>query len=769
MLAIEKIPFIKGLALFTGLSAMVSAQTTNTTTDLQALIDQAIANRSTQVFVAPGIYTVTPKTTYPRSTRHLSIENATNLTVVMDGVRIVCQENKTALTLFQCSKVKVKGLTVDYDPLPFTQGTVTLNGPGDFWFEVDLHNGYPNLDVSSANVYVYDAATTLWKRGMWTVINCPQILTNLGPTGRKLRVTLTNAMQGYDIRQGDMVSFNRKYSSPHVVQVLTSERCTLENVTLFTGPSFAILEKKGSSNAYLHCHIKPGPTPSGSSVRRLRANTADGIHSIGSFVGPKIDDCLITGHGDDGVAIHGQYAVVIAMTNGKTVVAPCWDDLPMGPSDKVRLTRALDGALVTNAVIQTCQKITNTALIASYHRMKSNIDLGDPDRLAALSSFYEISLSISYAFKPGDLIDNPKRSGSGFVVANNVISNHRARGILIKASDGVITNNVIDGSSISGIVLSPEPWPWIESGASSNVLIRGNWIKNCGWEHDNTYSGQAGTITIACRGSVSNEVYAPQGVQQDIEIIANRIENCPGVNLLVTSTRGILIASNQFNHPGPTPRATGLQFGVPTNAVVWIHKSMGIRLTDNTVSNPGPNAAVYLSFTSDLSVGDISNLDTAERYKSSTDYGPTQGIRGWRFLDKTGTGSYTEMTYVASNSKWVGSTAWCSLTGAAGHPGTSSAAVRKWVAPYDGTVIMTGTLSRPGATGDGTLNTIRKSLNPIWGPVLLSPTGTNSANYFWGTHVRAGDSFYFETDRGTSTDSDYTSWSPTIDYLVRRK
>lgn len=753
--------------LWAGLPFMLPAQTTNTTTDLQALIDQGIANRSTQISIAPGIYTVTPQTTYPRSARHLTVENATNLSIIMDGVRIVCQENKTALSISQCSNVKVQGLTVDYDPLPFTQGTVTLNGPGDLWFEVDLHTGYPNLDVTSGNVFVYEAATSLWKRGLWTSIFCPQISTNLGTTGRKLRVTLTNALQGYGIQEGDLVSFNRKPLSPHVMQVLSSERCTLENITLFTGPGFAVLEKNGAGNAYLRCQIKPGPAPVGASVQRLRANMADGIHSIASRVGPKIDGCLITAQGDDGVAIHGQYAVVIDVTNGRAVVAPCWDDLPFGVADKVRLTRALDGALVTNAIVLSFQKITDGAPVARYHQMKSNLDRGDPARWAMLTSFYEVALSVPYVFRPGDLIDNPKRSGSGFTVANNTIRNHRARGILIKASDGLITNNHIDGSGVAGIVLSPEPWPWMESGAASNVLIRGNWLKNCGWEHDNPYASQAGTITVACRGSVSNEVYAASGVQQDIAIVGNCIEDCAGVNLLVASTRGLLIASNRFTRPGLSPRATGTRFGVDTNAVIWIHKSTLVRVADNRISNAGPHASAFLSLATDMTAASVSNLDGALRYQSASDFGPTQGLRGWHYLDKTGPGLYTEMMYIASSNKWVGSTPWCTLTSAAAHPGTGSGAVRKWVAPFEGTVMMTGTLLRPGTTGDGTYNAIRKGLGTLWGPIYLSPFGTNGASYFILRQVRSGDIFYLETERGSSTDSDYTAWSATFDYLAR--
>ncbi|CAF4386939.1 unnamed protein product [Rotaria sp. Silwood2] len=59
---------------------------------------------------------------------------------------------------------------------------------------------------------------------------------------------------------------------------------------------------------------------------------------------------------------------------------------------------------------------------------------------------------------PNDIISNINHTGSGYVLRGNFILNHRARGILVKALDGLIESNKIDGSSMAGIVMQPELW-----------------------------------------------------------------------------------------------------------------------------------------------------------------------------------------------------------------------------------------------------------------------------------------------------------------------
>ncbi len=79
---------------------------------------------------------------------HLSIVGASNMVIDATGVTMVCLNLTRAVNFKSCRNVTFLGLTVDYDPLPFTQGTVVGVSPQLDWVDVQLHAGYPQ-QVSS--------------------------------------------------------------------------------------------------------------------------------------------------------------------------------------------------------------------------------------------------------------------------------------------------------------------------------------------------------------------------------------------------------------------------------------------------------------------------------------------------------------------------------------------------------------------------------------------------------------------------------------------
>ena len=67
--------------------------------------------------------------------------------------------------------------------------------------------------------------------------------------------------------------------------------------------------------------------------------------------------------------------------------------------------------------------------------------------------------------------------------------------MLIKASDGVVRNNIVQGCELGGIIVAPEFY-WMEAGCSSNIEIYNNLIKNCLFTTSNTGLAQPGALTV---------------------------------------------------------------------------------------------------------------------------------------------------------------------------------------------------------------------------------------------------------------------------------
>ena len=109
-----------------------------------------------------------------------------------------------------------------------------------------------------------------------------------------------------------------------------------------------------------------------------------------------------------------------------------------------------------------------------------------------------------------------------------------------------------------------------------------------------------------------------------------------------------------------------------------------------------------------------------------------------------------------------GGTGWAQLTAEGGHPGDTRAhaCVRRWVAPRDATVDITGTLMHEPEQGDGVRGFIVSSRDGELktATVHKSKTAMTATNLV----VKAGDTIDFIVDIGGTLNSDQFLWAPVI-------
>ena len=101
-----------------------------------------------------------------------------------------------------------------------------------------------------------------------------------------------------------------------------------------------------------------------------------------------------------------------------------------------------------------------------------------PFREGALRTMYEVVIERAVELPRGSIIAAANRIGNGFAVIGCDFGFNRSRGILIKASNGRVVNNTLQGCWGEAIKVAPEYW-WLEAGSSNNVLIAGNRISDC--------------------------------------------------------------------------------------------------------------------------------------------------------------------------------------------------------------------------------------------------------------------------------------------------
>ncbi len=141
----------------------------------------------------------------------------------------------------------------------------------------------------------------------------------------------------------------------------------------------------------------------------------------------------------------------------------------------------------------------------------------------------------------GCFLANVDRTGSNFLLKDNVIRNHRARGMMLKSSNGMIANNHLENSTMGGIVFSPERGAFNDSDYTHSVTIHNNTIVGVG-----RYAIGHGSISVS-------SAYLGQFVHaygsNDITISANKIDLANYGPIFVSSAAKIVIKDNVITNP----------------------------------------------------------------------------------------------------------------------------------------------------------------------------------------------------------------------------
>lgn len=571
---------VSGLTLFFA-SSLAAAEDT---VALQDLIDRAISAHESKLVIPRGIYRVTPPK--PQAP-HLTLRNAKDLTIDATGVTLVCTTLNQAVRLDGCSNVTIVGLTIDYDPLPFTQGTITRISDDDSAFDIKLHDGYPTVGGKVRGI-VIDPVTRVVKNETWSRFSGNATSDATGAVhvdwGRPIRDAA---------KAGDLVVLTGPTLSPHGIFLTHCARTTLDSVTVHASTSFAIIEVHGDANTYRNVRIVPGPTPPGATEARLLSSNADGIHSKHASKGPTIERCDLNATGDDGIAINGDFAMIVRASGARSFILAPSRELTFKVGDRVR---GFDEQLVPTELgrIVEVRSVEPTGENDPRPVQQRRLpELRYAEHLQKQT--YEVTLDRELKLSAGSLMSSPDRNGSGFAVRGCTIRNNRARGILVKASEGVIEGNTIEASALAGIVLSPECEYWLEADYSRDVVIRENTLRRVGCGSRNPGAIQAGAISV-----VADSKGAADG-HQNIVIERNTVEDSAGCSVVVMSANGVTLRQNKFIRPGHLPYGTGSKFGVDGTAVVWISQAKNITLDANTTTDPGPNAKSELIVTETVS------------------------------------------------------------------------------------------------------------------------------------------------------------------------
>jgi hypothetical protein len=540
---------------------------------LQKVINQAIADGQSKVILPAGRFEIRDQA--------LMILNAKNLEV--DGSQTTLIGTNIDLPMFKVQlseHVTVRGLTLDMDPLPFTQATITKVSDDGQELYFSIHEGYPRFtgDYVVKRMHVFEKETTQLKPGVPDVyLSSVKALTD--STG----VAMSGVPLNKQVTVGDRVVFNIRRRSG--IELNKTDTIILDGITIYTtaGLGFSARFTRGQ-NQIINCRITPGPTPKGATEPRLMSTAADGLNFAYMRHGPIVRNNEFSHMGDDGINFHGvTFPIFKQVSSTEILVGRPYGqenfDWIIEPGDQVRLLADKNFAILADCKIKTF----------AYDGLADEEQLAWARRTWShgghKASMYRITLSEPIDHVDAVYVDIPETSARKYEISNNYFHDHRARGLRIQSGDGIIINNRFERLKSVGISVGPEYAFWREAGWADDVIITKNTLTDVG-QGNNTYDSTSYTLGAISVFFRSEDPTLPRPMDnRNLRITDNVISRTPLAGIFIRCAKDVIISGNTLSNvlPNALPDA-GAQQGYRVTMPIDVDDTANITVKDNTIN-----------------------------------------------------------------------------------------------------------------------------------------------------------------------------------------
>ncbi len=443
--------------------------------DPMELVSAEVARGEKTILVPKAVYEIdTDKRVY------FDLSGLDGVTIDFQGSRLNGGRRTRMFNLSDSTNVVLRNVTIDYRRLPFTEAVIEKVDAEKNW-DVRIVEGYPLPDDAELSrmfwpIQVYDAETQELKNPMRSLDGIKILRTGectYRITGGRNRIG--------DIGDYCVWSVKDDRGQRDALNLARCSGCRIENVTVYSTPmGCGFNEVDCTATAYSRCRLVRCPEGDDTckrAFRRLRSGNHDAFNARRDYVGPAIENCRFEYHCDDNVNISGFYAVVTRTEGDRLRILPYCGKLCIDVGDSCQIFRA-DGK--TSADVRVVGIAEGGETTDDERRLigewKFTHGIGD-----GLKRAWWLKLDGQADMPPGSCIISNRRMGNGFRIVNSHFGSTRGRGLMIKASEGLVASNVIEKTVCTAIVIKPE-FQWMEGGCSRNVDLIDNEVRSCGGE-----------------------------------------------------------------------------------------------------------------------------------------------------------------------------------------------------------------------------------------------------------------------------------------------
>jgi hypothetical protein len=488
----------------------------------------------------------------------LVLFRATNVLVNGNGCKILITNPRIGfLDVNTCSNIVLQGFTVDYNPLPFTQGTVTHNFytsndvPKETAFEFVVDAGYPA--PTNANYIDANAASSALRWGMvMDPANPGRVVvgaysqcyyTNVVQTNSNgaFKVLMSSASEVSTIQPGDLWCMISRWDDSMLFQTFQSYQVTFLNNTNYAAAGESYLGSYSPLVCEVGDQIQFGPPPAGATAPRRRTSNSDGGFFDESRIGPWVQDCNFFGLCDDTAnACLNPFIITNAPAQPTNTFAVFKNSSSGGtPSDLVPFEAEVGDTFLffnaTNGVVFDQATVTAVALPnITFDHPITNVAPGDYDT--------------------NTLLVNETLNTSA-VYLDNQFSNSAFHGIYCRANNMLIAHNTVSGMGQNAITGAPLlVGNFVDLFLPTNVVIMDNVLSDGGYDYNSIHNAiptaQPSYALVALYNSDANSDEVTNGLEiYGIRIFYNAFLNWRRAPLTLHNATEVNIVGNYFGPP----------------------------------------------------------------------------------------------------------------------------------------------------------------------------------------------------------------------------
>ena len=411
-------------------------------------------NPGTRLIFDDGVYYVSDR---------LHFDDLNDILVDGNGAKIMTSFGSGLVDINNSNCLEIRNLTIDWDwnkrPLSTLASAVDVKGEAhtlDFIFDdpefCDVEMFYA-LTQCDANGNTYGEKGTLIE--FYNEQRDSSVFKQLTKTSdNTIRMVHNGALDRFGGNKFILRSTAYGGAVLHIQQ--RSSNITLNGVKIYGGSGMGmVIGERSSHFALRNVFIGPDPNYADKHFTSLGADAVHISDSDGCFV---IEGCDFSRQGDDDVNINSGIGWIKSV-DGKTVTFEADGSMRSDIGDGM-LFRDPKFNLISNfkAVIESCEYFDGGVRKVTF------------------------SEKLPKSIKAGGFCFNADCTGSNYVIRNNYFHEHRARGLLLQTSDGLVENNHFYKTTHNAIkIVMDINGVWHEGTGADNIVIRNNVFEQCGY------------------------------------------------------------------------------------------------------------------------------------------------------------------------------------------------------------------------------------------------------------------------------------------------